>query len=88
MFYVGANNTTHLLEIDKITATVAASFEGFTATEVIGYWRGERERTLKIEVATDKPDSDLVKIGKELRHALDQESVMLEIVESNIAFIQ
>lgn len=88
MYYVGADNDTHALEVDKITGIVAASFDGFTAFEVVGYWKGMRERTLKIEVVTEKADSELVKIARELRIALNQESVMLEIVESNVAFVQ
>ena len=87
-YYIGANNKTHALEIDKITEIVGKHFEGFTAFEVIGHWKGIKERTLKIECITESSDSELVKIGKELKEKLEQESVLLEIVETNSAFIQ
>ena len=87
-FYVGSNNETHTLEVEKITAVVSHHFSGFTAFEVIGYWKGSREKTLKIEVVTDESDAKLVRVGKELKEKLLQESVLLEITNSNIAFIQ
>lgn len=87
-YYIGSNNVTHALEIEKITAIVSKHFEGFTAFEVVGYWRGNRERTLKIEVITEHSDSQLARIGKELKEKLEQESVLLEVVQTNAAFIQ
>lgn len=87
-YYIGSNNATHALETEKIIAEVSRYFEGFTAFEVVGYWKGSRERTLKIEIVTGESDARLVKVGKELRTALDQESILLEIVASNSAFIQ
>jgi len=86
-YYIGANNSTHALELEKIETTIAGHFDGFTAFEVVGYWKGSRERTLKVEVVTEKSDSDLVKIARELRVKLEQESVLLEITASNSAFI-
>ena len=87
-YYIGSNNETHTLEMGKIEKTIAQHFAGFTAFEVVGYWKGSKERTLKVEVITEKRDSELVKIGRELREKLQQESVLLEIMESNAAFIQ
>lgn len=87
-YYIGSNNRTHALEIEKITEIVSNHFEGFTAFEVIGYWKGARERTLKIEAVTELEDTLLAKIGRELRVKLEQDSVLLEIVQTNAAFIQ
>lgn len=87
-YYIGSNNLTHALELEKIESTIAQHFDGFTAFEVVGYWKGSKERTLKVEVITEKADSELVKIGRELRVKLEQESVLLEITDSNAAFIQ
>ena len=87
-YYIGSNNETHKLEKTKIEQTLATHFEGFTAFEVIGYWKGLKEKTLKIEVITELADSQLANIGKELKIKLKQESVLMEIVHSNCAFIQ
>lgn len=87
-YYIGSNNTTKELEVDKITGIVSKHFEGFTASEVIGYWKGNRERTLKVEIVTEEGDIALSRIGKELKVKLDQESVLMEVIQSNVAFIQ
>ena len=86
-YYIGSNNKTKELEQEKIEEIVSAHFEGFTASEVVGYWRGSKERTLKIEVITSEAPSKLTKIGKELKVKLEQESVLMEIIESNCAFL-
>lgn len=86
-YYIGANNATKELETGKIEAVVSRFFEGFTAHEVIGYWHGNRERTLKVEVVTEADSTTLARVAKELCAALEQESVMMEVIESNVAFI-
>ena len=86
-YYVGSNNETKQLEIEKIEEIVSAHFDGFTASEVIGYWKRSKERTLKIEIITSESAEKLAKICKELKIKLNQESVLLEIVESNCAFL-
>jgi len=86
-YYVGSNNTTKKLEIEKIEKIVAAHFEGFTASEVIGYWRGNKERSLKVEIITDINPAEIARIARELKAKLDQESIMVEIIDSNCMFI-
>jgi hypothetical protein len=87
-YYVGSNNKTGKLEIKKIEELLSQFFEGFTTYEVVGHWKGQRERTLKIEIVTDLPATKLVAVAKELKTALDQEAVLMEIIESNAAFVQ
>lgn len=86
-FYVGANNTTGELEIEKIEALVAAHFNEFTAYEVIGYWRRKKERSLKIEVITDESAPAIARIAKELKEKLNQEAVGFEVVKTNFALV-
>ena len=86
-FYIGQNNETKELENDKIEKSLVKHFEGFTALEVIGYWQGSKEKTLLVETITEKSDSELAKITKELCELLDQDTIILEIVETNTAFI-
>jgi hypothetical protein len=87
--YVGANNETHELERDTIVSIVSKHFEGFTAYEVIGYWKGTEEKSLKIEIVanTDIEDTSIIRVCKELKTALKQDAVMLEKINSNVAFI-
>ena len=86
-YYIGSNNTTKQLELEKIEAIVSAHFDGFTASEVVGYWKGSKEKTLKVEVITEESPAILAKIGKELKEKLEQESVLMEIINSNCAFL-
>lgn len=86
-YYVGANNDTKELEKSKIENILSKSFDGFTAYEVVGYWKGNKERTLKIEIIDERPASDLAKVAKQLKKGLNQESILMEIVQSNCAFI-
>jgi len=86
--YIGSNNTTHELESEKAINIIADHFDGFSAYEIIGFWKGSKEKTLKVEIVVDSNTSPLVKLCKELKTKLSQEAVMLEIVESNVAFIQ
>ena len=87
IYYIGWNNETHELEMDKIEKTLNAHFEGYSASEIIGYWKGSKERTLQVQVVTDSSDTELAKTAKELCKVLKQDAVMLEIVDSNVAFI-
>ncbi len=87
-YYIGSNNVTHELETEKIEGIISKYFEGFTAFEVIGYWKGSKERTLKVEIITSEDHAKLARIGRELKTALDQDSIILEVVQSNAAFIQ
>jgi hypothetical protein len=87
IFYIGANNSTKELEKGKIEATLNAHFSGYSASEIVGYWQGSKERTLMVQVVTEDGDAKLSSICKELCKVLEQDAVMLEIVESNIAFI-
>lgn len=88
VFYVGANNQTHELEVEAITEIVSQTFEGFTASEVVGYWHGSQERSLRVEVVTDEKPAVLTKVAKDLARGLQQDAVMLEVFDSNVAFVE
>ena len=85
--YIGSNNTTHILEKEKAEAIVGKYFDGFTAFEVVGYWRGNKEKTLKIEIVAEVDSAVIVRVAKELKKELEQDSIMVEVLESNAVFI-
>jgi NAD(P)H-flavin reductase len=87
-FYIGANNATHVLETEKIVQAVNKHFAEFTAYEVIGYWKGTQEKSLKVEILTEELPAKIAKIAKELRALLQQDAIGLEIVETNFALVQ
>lgn len=86
--YIGSNNTTHKLELDKIEQVIGNTFEGFTIYEVIGYWQHKQEKSARVEILiSENQEINIVKLCKELKTILGQDAIMLEIVESNAVFI-
>jgi len=86
--YIGSDNTTHKLEKEKAIELVGRHFEGFTAYEVIGFWQGSQEKTLKVEIVADQDqDTVIAKLAKELKQALNQDAIMMEKINSNTLFI-
>ena len=86
-FYVGSNNKTHELEVDKIEQIVSKYFDGFSTFEIVGYWKGNKERTLKVEVVTEVDTTIVAKVAKDLKEQLQQDAIMVEVLDSNTMFI-
>lgn len=85
--FIGSDNQSKKLEKEKIERILNKHFEGYSASQIVGYWKGTREKTLKVEVITDKPKSYLKSVAEELKTGLNQESVLLEITKSDCNFI-
>jgi len=87
--YIGSNNVTHELEASTAMQIISQYFDGFTAYEVVGYWKGTSEKTLKVEIVSDADsDAKITRLCKELKKELSQDAIMLEKINSNTAFIQ
>lgn len=87
-FYIGSNNHTHELEKNKALAILANSYEGMSATELVGYWKGQSERTLMVSIVCDVVDYTRVKtLCRQLNRELDQQAIMVEVLDSNTLFI-
>lgn len=87
-YYIGSNNQTHELEKDKALAILANSYEGMSTTELVGYWKGQSEKTLLVSVVCDVVDYTQVKsVCKQINRDLNQQAVMVEILDSNTLFI-
>ena len=87
IYHIGSNNETKELEREAIEAILNAHFEGYTAREVVGYWKGERERTLEVEAITDMIDEKIKAVAAELRDGLKQQAVLVETQAFIGAFI-
>lgn len=87
-FYIGANNTTKIVEKERALAILAEHYEGMSVSEIMGYWRGEREQSILVSIMAEKVDLTLVKsVCKRLNSELDQQAIMVEILDSNTLFI-
>jgi len=86
--YIGANNTTKKVEIEKVKLLVGNLFEGYTIYEIIGYWHNIPEQSIKVEIIiADERELAVIRLCKELKRALNQEAIMVEIVETTAVFI-
>jgi hypothetical protein len=72
---------TEMTNRKAIEGMVAESFEGFTTFRARGYWAGERENSLVIEIATydEAKVYDLARIIGQANH---QEAVMVTVSEA------
>ena len=87
-YYIGSNNSTHELEKDKALTILASYYEGMSTSELIGYWKGQQEKTLLVSIVCDVVDYTQVKtICKHLNRDLNQQAIMVEVLDSNTLFI-
>jgi hypothetical protein len=87
-FYIGSNNTTHILESDKALKILSSYYEGMSITEIVGYWKGAKENTILVSIMAESVDYTQVKtVCKKLNKTLDQQAIMVEILDSNTLFI-
>lgn len=73
--YIGSNNTTHKLEIEKIKQIMADNHEGFTIQRVTGYWLGKPEKTALVTVSDDRDKINTT--VKQLKSELQQDAIAL-----------
>jgi len=87
-YYIGSNNSTHELEKYKALAILSSYYEGMSTSELIGYWKGQQEKTLLVSIVCDVVDYTQVKsICKHLNGDLNQQAIMVEVLDSNTLFI-
>lgn len=76
--YIGSNNETKELEIDKILSTVNKNHQGFTLDyPVTGYWKGEAEDTAVLHLSDE--NQKVIDTLNELKEVLDQEAIAYQI---------
>lgn len=78
--YVGFNDKDQHIQVLDDAAfyeAIAREIESFTAFEAVGYYKGEREKSLKLEVF-EKTHAELVAIAKRLCVELNQETIIVD----------
>ena len=77
--YIGANNETKEVEIDKAIETIANYYDGFTFWNANGFWKGSQEKTLIVQIETDETDETgtLIALIKNLKEELNQDCIGL-----------
>lgn len=75
-YYIGSNNQTKKLESKKAIGIISKVFQGFTAFTGTGYWQGEQEKTLIVEIETAELEK-LLSTARELCKQLNQQAVAI-----------
>jgi uncharacterized membrane-anchored protein YitT (DUF2179 family) len=70
----------------QIIKLVSDRFDGFTVIKTQGYWKGQTERSLIIEINTNA-EWEIKEICQEIRDYNKQECVMLQKILTNTEFI-
>jgi hypothetical protein len=72
-------------DIEKI---VSRYFDGFTIIPALGYWKGERERSLIIEISSETDEeSQIRQLASEIKLYNHQQSVLIERVQTADSFV-
>ena len=71
----------------KIYSLAGFRFDGFTATYGTGFYKGESEHTLVLEIITSDPASVYL-LAEEIRLANGQESVLVNRIESSAISVE
>ena len=81
--YIGSNNDTKELELDKIKQIVSRYYDGFTIILATGYWKGAEEKTAIVEISTDSfADSLNGALIAILRKELKQEAIGVQTAQA------
>lgn len=76
--FIGSNNKTKKLEVDKIISTVSINHEAFTLDyPVIGCWMGEVEETAVLYLSDER--QKVMNTLNKLKEVLDQEAIAYQI---------
>lgn len=86
--YIGSDNESKVLSLNEALTTVSEYFAGFNYSQLKGYWKGEKEDTLKVEVIGNEEDKSRINaMVSKLKRVLKQDCIILETAKHNIAFI-
>lgn len=72
--YIGSNNQTKKLEKKRAVDITSSYFEGFSVSQILGFWKGKAEKTLLIEIETLEK-SKIIELSKKLARELKQQAI-------------
>lgn len=84
--YIGSNNQTKKLEKKRAIDIASSYFEGFSVSQILGYWKGKAEKTLLIEIETLEK-LKVIELSKTLALELQQQAIGLIETSQKMDFI-
>lgn len=76
--YIGADNTTGIVEKSTLTSVLNKYFMGYTVSDALGLWEGKEEASVRVEVSTDDIP-DMLVLCNELKQALRQNAILYTV---------
>ncbi len=71
------------LNNNRVQQIASKYFPGFTITKSMGYWQGQKENSVVLEIVTNKQDAKVRKLAKEIKIANKQEAVLVQRINNN-----
>jgi hypothetical protein len=75
--YIGCNNDTGKLELEKIEAIAGGRHDGFTLYTASGYWLGSKEPTAVLVIHDDP--GKIIRTITDLKIELDQDAIGYQV---------
>ena len=85
--HIGANNTTGIVEKDRIIQVLSSHYDGFTLQDTVGYWKGTPEYSCIATIANVTESDGIVKLARELAQVLEQDAVGVTAIPTGMDFI-
>lgn len=82
--YIGSDNTTKVLELEKIESIVNKYHKGYTIIQCNGYWLGNKENTAIVEICDELVDEIML---LEIKRLCKQDSLLISRLLSDNIFI-
>ena len=84
--YIGSNNQTKKLEKKRAVDITSTYFDGFSVSQILGFWQGKAEKTLLIEIETLEK-SKVVTLAKDLAAQLKQQAIGVVETSEKMQFL-
>lgn len=75
--FIGSNNTTHKVELNKIRKATAKMFEGFTIIPSTGYWQGKAEKSVIVQIEAMNR-AQVIELAELLKIELKQDAIAMQ----------
>ncbi len=74
--------------LDNVKKLAAAHFDGFTIYKAVGYWKGNEEESLVIEIWAQEKDEAMVRaLAEKIKVINSQESVLIQELSGTGYFV-
>lgn len=71
--FIGSNNTTHKVEVDKLKKLLNEYHQGWTMQNALGSWLGTEEQSVIVTISDDK--DAIMSTIKTLKQELQQDAI-------------